>query len=246
MERIKSHGNNYRIYQRLLDILFPRHCAVCDEIVSEAETGICTDCSHKILYIQDPCCMKCGRQLKTQEKEYCTECDRRTHYFIQGTALFDYGSMADSIFRFKYAGRAEYADFYGKKLYEKKGPWLSMLAADALIPVPAHSSRKRERGYNQAELIANVLSEYTGIAVNTSLIKRCEKTIPMKNLSSAERQNNLKKAFKICQNDVKLNTIVIIDDIYTTGSTIDTLARLMQSEGIQNIYFMTLTIGRGI
>ena len=78
------------------------------------------------------------------------------------------------------------------------------------------------------------------------MICRAGKTKPLKNLSRFERQNNLKKAFKIRRNDVKLNTIVIIDDIYTTGSTIDAMAKAMQEAGIASIYFITLAIGRGI
>ena len=70
--------------------------------------------------------------------------------------------------------------------------------------------------------------------------------MPMKELSAVERQNNLKKAFKICRNDVKLDTIVIIDDIYTTGSTIDAMSHELREAGIKHIYFMTLSIGRGI
>lgn len=232
--------------ERLLNLLFPRHCAVCDEIVGKTGKLVCAKCREEISYIEDPCCAKCGRQLKNEEKEYCDNCEKKMHYFIQGTALYDYGSVSDSIFRFKYAGRAEYADFYAQELYTKRGQWLNMIAPDALVPVPVHGSRKRVRGYNQAELIAKELSRYTGIPTNTTLIHRSRKTAPMKNLSSAERQNNLKKAFKIYQNDVKLNTIVIIDDIYTTGSTIDAMSRVMQEAGISHIYFMTLTIGRGI
>ena len=68
----------------------------------------------------------------------------------------------------------------------------------------------------------------------------------MKDLSAEARQNNLKKAFKICCNDVKLDTIVIIDDIYTTGSTIDAMCTELQKVGIKNIYYVALAIGRGI
>lgn len=229
----------------LLDLLYPRHCAVCDEITGVGEL-VCRQCQSKVSYIKEPCCAKCGKQLKNEEKEYCEDCDRKEHSFIQGVALFDYGSMSDSIFRFKYGGRAEYAQFYGRELLEKKGSWLRMIQPDALVPVPIHFSRERQRGYNQAELIAFELSKRTKIPVNRTLIRRKTKTEPMKNLSSTERQNNLKKAFKIWRNDVKLNTIVIIDDIYTTGSTIDAMSRVMQEAGVSNIYFMTLTIGRGI
>ena len=232
--------------RKILDILFPRRCVICDEITDQMGEAVCRKCRGRILYIKEPCCMKCGKQLRKGEQEYCEDCERNPHLYIQGKALYDYGSMADSIFRFKYAGRMEYADFYGKELYEKEAGWLSLIRPDALVPVPAHPSRKRKRGYNQAELVARHLSRLSGIPVKNSLICRTKRTQPLKNLSHAERQNNLKKAFKILRNDVKLSTILIIDDIYTTGSTIDSMSEVLQGAGIREVYFMTLTIGRGI
>ena len=120
-----------------------------------------------------------------------------------------------------------------------------MIKPDALVPVPIHASRKRMRGYNQSELIARELSRHTKIPVNCDLVTRIKKTLPQRELSESERQNNLKKAFKILQNDVKLSTIVIVDDIYTTGSTIDAMAEALSGIGVKRIYYMALAIGRG-
>ncbi len=234
------------IKQKILDLLFPRRCVVCDNIVGQLESAVCPACRDKIIYIKEPCCMKCGKQLKKEEREYCGDCEKKKHFYTQGTALYDYGSMADSVFRFKNTGRMEYALFYGKELFEKKGAWLRMLQPDALVPVPIHPARKRKRGYNQAELIARELSRWSKVPVNTKLIRRVKKTSPLKKQSYQERQNNLKRAFKMNQNDVKLKTIVIIDDIYTTGSTIDEMTKVLRESGINKVYFMALTIGRGI
>ena len=234
------------IRERVLDLLFPKRCVVCDEIAGQEGKAVCRRCRDKILYVQEPFCLKCGEQLQHEEQEYCEDCKKNRHLYIQGSALYDYGSMADSIFRFKYAGRMEYADFYGRELYERKAGWLSMVQPDALVPVPIHAARKRKRGYNQAELVARHLSSLCGVPVNNSLIYRPKQTAPLKDLSHSERQNNLKRAFKIRQNDVKLSTIVIIDDIYTTGSTIDAMSEVLHQAGISDVYFMTLTVGRGI
>ena len=103
--------------------------------------------------------MKCGKQLREEDGELCGDCGRRRHGFVQGIALYDYGSIADSVFRFKYCGRQEYATFYGRQLYAARRRWLELIKPEALVPVPIHPSRKRMRGYNQAELIARALSE---------------------------------------------------------------------------------------
>ena len=231
-----------------VDLIFPGRCVLCDEIIpfTRRKEGICDRCRPRIRYIREPFCMRCGRQLGKEQGEYCKDCSSREHAFLQNVTLYDYGSVADSLFRFKYRGRREYARFYGEELYRGYREWLAVRKPDALIPVPCHSSRRRQRGYNQAELLAESLSLVSGIPVKKDLIQRIHKTGPQKNLTLRERQNNLKKAFKICQNDVKLSTIVIIDDIYTTGSTMDAMAEELHRNGVTKIYGMALASGRGV
>lgn len=189
--------------------------------------------------------MKCGKHIGDSETEYCADCAGRNHLYDCGRALFSYQSVSSSIARFKYHGRREYAAFYAACMADVLGNFIRTCRAEAFVPVPLHRSKKRRRGYNQAEVLARELSALTGIPVCDNLIGRVKKTVPMKELSVADRQNNLKKAFKILRNDVKLNTIIIIDDIYTTGATIDAMCRELKNAGVEKIYFMTLAIGRG-
>ena len=227
-------------------MFFPGRCVVCDRPTDRQGILLCSSCVPKIGYVKAPFCMKCGKKIEGEDTEYCKDCFNKSHRYIRAMSVYDYGSMADSIFRYKYAGRAEYAKFYGYDMFRQRGRWLMSLGAQALVPVPIHKSRLKKRGYNQAQLLAEALSAYTGIPVCDSLIARCKKTGPQKNLTDRQRQNNLKKAFKILQNDVKLSTIVIIDDIYTTGSTVDAMCEVLGTAGIRNIYCLTLAVGRGI
>lgn len=243
-EKLLERQSVTKLREYLPDLLFPRRCVVCDEITDNRQKGVCRECEDKIVYIRPPFCMKCGKQLNNQRKEYCSDCHKIKHLYIQGTALYEYAGMSDSLSRFKYASRREYALFFGRELAEKRGDWLRAIGADALVPVPIHSSRKRKRGYNQAQLIAEELSRCTGIPVNTKIIARVKRTLPQKELNDRQRQNNLKRAFKILQNDVKLSTIVIIDDIYTTGSTIDAMTEVLKDAGIERVYYMALAAGR--
>jgi ComF family protein len=230
----------------LLDLVYPRRCPVCDGAVKPFGSLICQACEHQFVYIKDAYCLKCGKSLQEQEREYCTDCMRHRHFFDSGRALFEYQSISGSIYRFKYKGRQEYGAYYAKCMADELGDWLKSKNPDALVPVPIHHSKRLVRGYNQAEILAKELGRLTGLPVETKLITRARKTVPMKELSPSERQNNLKRAFKISRNDVKLNTIVIIDDIYTTGSTIDAMSCEFRRMGVKHIYFMTLSIGRGL
>jgi ComF family protein len=156
-------------------------------------------------------------------------------------ALYEYQGIADAIFRFKYKGRQEYAEFFGAEISRNLGREILRLKPDCLIPVPIHKKRLRIRGYNQAAVLAKVISRRLNIPLEDKLIARVRATTPLKKLNREERQNILKKAFKIIRNDVKLDTVIIIDDIFTTGSTIDAMAKELRDIGVGRIYFVALS-----
>ncbi len=235
-----------KLYGLCLQLLFPLRCPVCDDIVTPFGEKICTDCMKKLKYVTPPRCMKCGKQLEEEEQEYCWDCCETKHFFVRGRALYDYGSVASSIYRFKYGGRREYADFYGEEIARYLGEFIRQIQPQALIPIPLHSVRQRKRGYNQAFLLASAISRYTGVPVCDKILIRTQNTVPLKELNPGERQNNLKKAFHIKGNDVKLKTILLIDDIYTTGSTMDEATFTLLQAGVESVYFITLACGRGI
>lgn len=239
-------GAGKRLAQMLLDLAFPRRCPVCDRPVKPSGAYICRECGDKLIYIKEPRCRKCGKQLEKAEKEYCYDCGTKRHIYDRGTALYTYGSIRLSLYRLKYGGRQEYAVFLGRDMAGRLGKEILSWRPDALVPVPLHFAREKKRGYNQAALLAAELGKQLDIPVLTDFVERIRDTRPQKELEGARRQNNLKKAFKIVQNDVKLNTIVIIDDIYTTGSTIDAVAQACMDAGVKRVYFAALAIGRGM
>lgn len=239
----------------VFDFLFPRRCPVCDGIVpsftwSKGEIvrgGLVHEGCHKRLrFIKGPTCMKCGKPLMEYEKdeEYCRDCNKHRHYFDRGYSVLEYRSISGSIYRFKYEGRREYAEFYSEITVRKLGKRLRKLGIEALIPVPTYKKKQRDRGYNQAEVYAERLSEKLAIPVAKDVIVRVRETAPMKGLDARTRRNNLKKAFNIVRNDVKFRCILIIDDIYTTGSTVDEIAHEFRMTGTDRIYVLTLAIGQ--
>lgn len=236
-----------KIRERILDLLFPRRCPVCDKPVKPFGKLICETCRHEPVYIRGPKCMKCGKALNREETEYCGDCRKIRHEYDTGRAVFSYGSVSDAIYRFKYRGRQEYADYFAACMEKSLGSWLRENHVQALVPVPIHAGRRRMRGYNQAELLAKRLGDRVGIPVRTDLVMRVRSTKPMKDLSPGERQNNLKKAFIIGRNDVKLyDRVILVDDIYTTGTTLDEIAALLKAHGVSEVYCVTLACGAGV
>lgn len=190
--------------------------------------------------------MKCGKPVEFQEIEYCYDCSRRKHVYDKGIGLFSYSDeLKKSIYRFKYNNKREYAKFYGEEMVRHLGDIINEWDADMIIPVPLHKSRLIERGYNQAELIAKELSKGVGIPVKKDVLVRNKKTKPQKWLNEKERKDNIEKAFTIRKNIVKLKKVVLVDDIYTTGSTVDSCARELKDKGAEKVYCVSLSIGKG-
>lgn len=238
--------NCSRYIEKIVNLVYPRRCPVCDDIVPMGQGLACNECYRKIKYIKEPRCRKCGKQMQDENAMFCKDCEKRKHEYEYGFALYDYQSMKSSVYRFKYSKRSEYAKYYAKDMIENLAREIEGIGADALIPVPLHVSRKTRRGYNQAELLAKELSKLTGIPCYSKLVTRVRNTVPQKELNVQERQNNLKKAFLIHSDVVKLNKTIVVDDIYTTGSTIDAVARELRQHGVGKVYYLTLCIGEGM
>lgn len=227
-------------------LLYPSRCPVCDGLLGTGVQNMCPGCRKRVKYLSGPLCCKCGKKLSECEAEYCGDCSRGSHLFTAGRALYEYEDIAPALYRFKYGGRREYAQFFARELARQLGAYICSLQPDGLVPVPMYRGKQRRRGYNQAELLARALGRELDIPVYTDLVVRNRNTRPLKELNSEERRNNLKKAFNLAQNSVKLKTIILIDDIYTTGSTMDQVSAVLLSGGSQRIYYIVLAIGAGV
>lgn len=225
-------------------MVYPDRCAVCDDVIKIDERGVCTNCLGKLRVITGDICIHCGREI-TGKKDLCADCRNVVHKFDGGRVLYDYESARESIYMFKYGGRAEYAEFFGEEVVDFLGNFIRLVKPDFLVPVPLHKSRMRKRGYNQASLVANEISKRMNIPVKEHLVERVKKTRPLKSMKRNERQNCLKNAFIIKQIDVKSKCVIIIDDIYTTGATMDEIAGLLKNSGVQKVYFVALASARG-
>lgn len=239
--------NINKIWEFMVDALYPPRCPICNDITDDKANSVCTSCVGVIPYVGKIHCMMCGKPMCDAAAQYCNDCLTKPHYYDEGRAALVYDEyMSRSIYRFKYNSKVEYARFFGRVIYDCLGRKIKSWNADALIPVPIHKSKMKSRGYNQAFLIAEELSKHVKIPVLNDYLFRKNQTKVQKNLTASERENNLKKAFIVRKNSVKLKSVIIVDDIYTTGSTIDAIAKILKESGAEKVYFVTLCIGRGI
>lgn len=232
------------------NLFYPKRCPLCEEILESFEE-ICVDCRQKLVYIHEPKCKKCGKAFEIQPgkdiyPEYCADCSRIRHSFDVGMAVFQYQEgIRESIYRFKYSNQRTYAAFYAQAMAYRYGRTLRSWGIEIIIPVPVSKEKKQSRGYNQAALLAKELSERLQIPYGEELV-RVKNTIPQKELSPTERKTNLKNAFKMKQNIVKYKKVLLVDDIYTTGSTMDACATVLKQAGAGQVYCICLAIGEGI
>ena len=232
------------IKEMLLSLLYPRRCPICHDIVMPRGHLICPDCLKKVPFVQEPTCLCCGKEIASEEIEYCYDCSHHTRSFAGGFALAVYDPvMRESIRRFKNGGRMEYADWYVEAIWQRYGGQLQGLDIDAVVPVPLHRSRRNERGYNQAELLAGRLAKKLRVPVLPKALARTRKTTAQKYLGGRERQKNLEAVFAVGRQSVVGKTILLVDDIYTTGSTAEACTRVLLTAGAQAVYLVNVCIG---
>ncbi len=234
-----------RVWDMTMDLLFPRRCPICEDIVIKGQY-VCPECKRKLNYVEPPCCMKCGKHIDSPDAEYCEDCQREPKHFIRGFPVFEYhGGMKDSMMAFKYKNKREYATMYADEIVKRYRDELEAIPIDALIPVPVHRRKLRRRGYNQAEVLAKELAKRISVPCITDTLVRVENTGVQKALDHKGRKNNLKNAFKRVQDSVKLETVVLVDDIYTSGATIEACTKVLLATGVKNVYYVSVCIGKG-
>lgn len=245
----KYKANIKKIAGGLADMLFPPVCPVCGRVcgfTGGKRDEICAECVDKLHYIKEPYCMKCGKKITDETKEYCYDCTVKRHYYEQGISIYEYtDDIKQSLYRFKYHGKREYAAFYGRQAAACGKDDIARWGIDIVIPVPMYAAKKRKRGYNQAELIARELASNLNLVCASGILIRSRKTTPMKELNDEQRRKNVEKAFFVEKNVVEYKKILLVDDIYTTGATIDSCAKALYEKGARKVYFLCLCAGKG-
>lgn len=244
----------YRSYG--VDWLYPRRCPLCQSL-TKGHCFLCEDCESDIPYIEQPCCMKCGKPLYEESiaKEYCYDCEKHKRLFTRSYGLLCYeGKVKQSMYQFKYYNKREFADWYAKELVRRYEIDWRRANINCIIPVPIHRKKKRQRGYNQAEVLAKKMANLLEIPCYPNGLIRVMETRPQKELDDKQRYRNLKQAFCIGnlnskkgkQKEEELKTVLLVDDIYTTGATLEACTEvLLESKLVKEVYGCTVCIGRG-
>jgi len=238
-----------RLISRVLDLIYPRYCLICGENLQDTTRFcLCTNCQNKVERINpEESCPRCGHPLGpfAQRQGVCPDCSHRSMVFARAIAAGRYeGVLKELILKFKYRREKVLADPLAQFLIERLRSEKEMLTEiDLVMPVPLHRKKLRERGFNQAELIAERISETFSLPLSARNLIRRKNILPQVSLSRNQRLSNPKDAFGIKdEGEVKDKRVLIVDDVLTTGATATEIARLLKRAGAKRVY--VAVIGR--
>ena len=235
------------IFGFLFNMILPPRCIKCGKILSE-RNGLCAECFAEINFISEPYCYRCGHPFpadsgaKFNAKQICGNCarDKKPLFFMQRSAFLYDEHSKNLILDFKFHDKTVSAEVLANMLFSAgKDIWAEN--PDFLLPVPLHTKRLRKRRYNQSALLCKYLSAKTLVPADYFSLVRTVNTIPQVMLKGNQRMKNLKGAFAV-KNPEKLKdkSVVLVDDVKTTGSTLNECAKALKKAGVKHIYALTL------
>lgn len=231
-----------RPFRLLLDFLLPPRCGGCGELIDQ-NCALCGTCWSKLSFITKPFCETCGFpfELESEGGAICGSCLRSAPVFTKLRSAFCYENQSrDLILRFKHGDATyltplftQWMEVAGRELLEK---------ADFLLPVPLHWKRLIKRGYNQAAFLAQGLAKKTGKDCFPNVLRRMRSTESQGHLTLLERRKNVSGAFYVRKQDKKIllgKTVLLIDDVFTTGATITECTKILKKAGAREINILT-------
>lgn len=215
-----------------LNFIFPKVCISCKLPTASKDHPCCDNC-YQSLPFQPPSCEQCG-QAFAAEQDICGQCLSKPPSYDACFCPFEYQTpISEQIRDFKYHERPEYAQRLAQLLAREIQDNRFELP-DLIVPVPLHSSRLRQRGFNQSALLAKRVGKILDVPVNhKSLIKK-RKTDPQAHLSLSQRSRNLKRSFSLIK-PINAQSVAIVDDVVTTGSTASEIAKILKRNGVDYV-----------
>jgi len=220
------------LLRQLLDFALPPRCAGCGEIVAEVHS-FCPDCWTRIEFLGESGCTTCGLPLEATEAEECGVCIAKPPRIRRTRSAVAYDELSRSIaIRLKYGRKVALA----RTMARFMAPLVQRDDHAILVPVPLHRTRLWQRGFNQSVLVAREIARATGLRSEPSLLRRVKRTPPLKGMNRRQRRKVVAGAFQVEKSlELQGRTVVLIDDVLTTGSTANACARALQRAGAKRV-----------
>lgn len=217
------------------------NCIVCDaELRAPSKYGLCDECKAKLTFIQDRICKKCGR-LQFNEADYCLTCQEHKRNFDFARSCVVYDDAAKEIVRgIKFGGKRYFAKYVANYLVERYNNTFDNANVDIIVPVPLTKKSKTGRGYNQSWEIAKEFAKAVNLTADDKVLVKIKNTQEQARLSGSDREENIIGAFQVKFPDkVEDKSVLIIDDVMTTGSTASEIAIILKKAKAKEVYLLT-------
>ncbi|MDR3556343.1 MAG: ComF family protein [Syntrophobacteraceae bacterium] len=230
----------------IVDLCLPRSCADCQKIGTLPQKSWCGPCWEKIGRIDPPLCPGCGRPFgdaPSSPDHLCGDCIERSFRFDSArSAAIHEGAVRTRVHQFKFGGQLKWTPCLVELLEAAYTAW-ELPAPDLIVPVPLHLKRLSERGFNQAGVLARELGRKIKTPVSACALVRKNQTLPQTRLKRGERLQNVKGAFEVSdKSTVRGRRILLIDDVFTTGTTLSECAKILKRKGgASEVYALTVT-----
>ncbi len=228
----------------VFQFVLPPQCPCCGKFLEENQQGFCSTCLSEIHWIRPPFCSICGTPFISGEIQNhpCSACTIHRRYFTIARALGAFeGSLQAAIHRWKYEGKTHLTPFFAEWIAGGLNRYWELNSLDLLIPVPLHPQRLRERGFNQGLLLVKELSRRTGIPYLRTILKKKKPTLPQVNLSGVERERGLRGTFHVIEKqELSGKSVLLVDDVYTTGATVNECSKVLLRGGAKKVDVLTL------
>lgn len=234
-------------WRALLDLVYPRVCGSCENSVADGDGHLCWDCGAALSYITHPYCSICGDPVegRVDEEFVCYACAEKRPYFERARSAVRYRGVAQGLLRrFKYHRHVWVSEDLARLLGVCVEAHYAAVVFDAVIPVPLYPVRRRERGFNQAEVLAEILARGMRKPVIRKNLLRIRPTPTQTHLTARERALNVRGAFKVRRPDaIRGARLLLVDDVMTTGATVNECARILKEAGAGEVFVVTVARG---
>jgi ComF family protein len=228
----------------LADVVFPPQCMACGTVLRENKLSFCPDCFSQIGFIRSPLCLLCGQPFSEpgESDHICGACLLAGPAFSVARALGQYERvLMDVIHRFKYGGKTSLGERLGEFMANFSYPSLVITDYSLIMPVPLHPRRLKQRGFNQAMILAREVSRRFSLQLDFLSLQRTVFTEPQVGLGKDMRERNIRGAFHVADaGRIKGEKIILVDDVYTTGSTVKECARILLKNKAEKVAVLTL------
>jgi ComF family protein len=237
--KISAKGLHY--LHDLADLCFPPSCLACGVSLPQSAILFCAGCLQRMTFIREPYCTCCGTIFPAGASHLCGHCLRKGWHFDRARAVMVYNeTAARAIVGLKFGGRKAALATFGK-LKEQSRVIRDLVIPDAIIPVPLHTNRLRRRGFNQSLLLALAFFPDQRRKIKKTALLRQRDTISQTGLDGAARRRNMRDAFVVSRpEEVSGKKIVLVDDVFTTGTTVNECARALKQAGAAQVDIFTL------